>query len=254
MQPPLPPNPPPPQPPLPPTPPPPQLGGRWSPTPQQPPLPPGPPPTPPQQHAPPPPPVAPPLPPGPPPTQHPPLPPTQPPLPPPLYHDTAAAAAAASHMHFPGAQRAPMPAAMGHVSLAGMGGPMGLPTSSHTTASAKPGHGVMPPLPPLPAMAPHALNISDPTPLGALYTNNEHPRASKDCVAGPWEGGWGDACAPSAHGASPTNPASPTGLGSLGSLGGSAESFEDAFEDAALMRDLASLLRDEPFEIANPHY
>ena len=156
----------------------------------------------------------------------------------PLFDDARAAhsaddADAASHMQFPAATSPDGLAAMA----------IGAVTAPPTTKTSLMG--------PVPPPSPR-LHISDP--LGALHANERHSK-SENAVAGPWENCWADSCTPSSHGAPPgSHPgkgleqASPTGLGSRGgsaeSFQGSCEIFEDAFEDASLMRDLANLLQD----------
>jgi hypothetical protein len=143
---------------------------------------------------------------------------------------------------------------------------------------------LMPPLPPLPTMSfptnnaigsthmsngmagtmsssmthslsANALGSLAHDPLGALLAS-EPPRArsslahsslAHERAAGPWETRWGGAASrpmSAPFNGSSLGSAAPPRLPSNGLDG-----FEDSFEDAALMRDLASLLRDEPDNI-----
>ena len=99
-----------------------------------------------------------------------------------------------------------------------------------------------PPLPPLPPMSASMAPSVTPATLGLADSLNGSMRTPRGEVGSraPWERGWGGerGGVPGAvNGAAPLEP--PDVADGAGGLA-------DGFEDAALMRHLASLLRDEP--------
>ena len=188
----------------------------------------------------------------------PPLPPTQPPLPPnPPGYDMAAGVVlgGALNGNGTGGLIPATAAAYSNGSSPSMLHANGVGVQQAAVAAAH-NAGMMPPLPPLPpghsigpGLSPSASyhhNLGGVDPLGALLAT-EQQKPSTGC----WEGGWGETCASAAKTSSVYNGALGNGNGANGGvpnfgMPGDSDGFEDSFEDAALMRDLASLLRDEP--------